>query len=101
MNTVLYLIGKAHKDTLCCDFFSTIEIMNENDLRQFFKNELDAGNISQQNLDDHNFIGQDDLYETDISEIFSILCDNDEYDEAHTYYISQREVCVDDQDIYD
>lgn len=101
MNTVLYLVGQANKHTPHCEFFDTMEIMNENDLRCFFKTELELGHIAQKNLDDHDFDDKENIYQMDISEIFSILCDNDEYDEDNTYYVSQQEVEINDEDMYD
>lgn len=101
MNTVLYLVARADNHIPYCEFFDTMEIMSENDLRYFFKTELDAGHIAQANLDDHDWTDQDDPFQADLNEVFSILCDNDEYDENNQYYVSQQEVKIDPQDMYD
>ena len=101
MHTVLYLVAQADKDTPYCEFFDSMEIMNETDLRYFFKTELELGHIAQANLDDHDITDQDDLWNIELSEILAVLSDNDEYDENNSYYVSQQEVRIDEQDCYD
>ncbi len=101
MNTVLYLVGQTDKYTPYCDFFDSMEIMNENDLRQFFKDEMESGHIHKENLDNHNITNEDDVFEMDISEIFGALCDNIDYDTNNGYYIKQQEVEINNEDMYD
>lgn len=101
MHTVLYLVAQADKHTPYCEFFDSMEIMNETDLRYFFKTEIENGNIAQKNLDDHDITDQDDLWNIELSEILAVLSDNDEYDENNSYYVSQQEVRIDEQDMYD
>ena len=101
MNTVLYLVAQADNHIPYCEFFDSMEIMNENDLRYFFKTELELGHIAQKNLDDHDYTEQDNPFQADLDQIFSILCDNDEYDENNQYYVSQQEVKINNEDIYD
>lgn len=98
---MLYLIAEADKDTPYYEFFDSMKIMNESQVRNFFNEELKAGHIPQANLDDHGIDKDFNLYDLDISDIFGVLCDNDEYDMNHNYYVSQQEVQVNEQDMYD
>lgn len=101
MNTVLYIVGKAENKIALGNFFENLEIMNEQDLREFFKAEMDAGNIHKENLENHDITTQDDIFCVDISEIFGALCDNVDYDLNHVYYIAQQEVEINSDDMYD
>lgn len=101
MNTVLYLVAQADNKIPYCEFFDSMVIMNEQELREFVDGERAQGHIAKENLDAHNIDETDDIYQVDISEIFGVLCDNDIYDEKYQYYISQQEVRIDEQDMYD
>lgn len=101
MDAVLYLVGQADKTISYNEFFETLTIMNENELRQFFKEEMESGHIHKQNLEDHNITEDDDIFEVDISEIFGALCDNIDYDTNNDYYIKQQEVSIEAEDMYD
>lgn len=101
MNIMLYLVARADEHIPYCEFFDTMEIMSENDLRYFFKTELELGHIARANLDDHDWTEQDDPFQADLNEVLAILCDNDEYDSDNMYYVSQQEVRIDPCDMYD
>lgn len=101
MNTVLYLVAQADKNISYNEFFGTLQIMNEQSLRDFLKEETELGHISFKNLNDHGITDIDEVYHADISEIFGILCNNDEYDKNYEYFISQQEVYVNEEDMYD
>ena len=101
MNTVLYVVAQADKTISYNEFFETLQIMNEQELRQFFKDEMELGHLHKENLDDHNITNEDDIFEVDISEIFGALCDNVDYDTNNDYYIKQQEVEINSDDMYD
>ena len=62
---------------------------------------MESGHLHKENLDDHNITNEDDIFEVDISEIFSALCDNVDYDINNDYYIKQQEVEINSDDMYD
>lgn len=101
MNTVLYLVGQADKTISYNEFFETLTIMNESDLREFLKEEIEQGHIAKQNMEDHNIEKPEDCFEADINDIFGTFCDNVDYDINNDYYISQQEVEVNNEDMYD
>jgi hypothetical protein len=99
MDTVLYLVAQADKCTPYNEFFESITIMNEERLRRFAHKQISLGNISQENLRDHDCLDTD-VYDMELETVFALLSDNDQYDEQHGYYISQQEVSINAEDMY-
>lgn len=107
MNIVLYKIYiKKPGDTLD-DVFEKTEIMNEYQLRQFFRTQVDQGCIHPDNMVDHDIIIDDleKLWEIDLDAIFGAIADNlayaDQDERIGQYYIEQCDSQIDDNDLYD
>lgn len=107
MNIVLYKIYiKKPGDTLA-DVFEKTEIMNEYQLRQFFRTQVDQGCIHPDNMVDHDIIVDDleNLQEISLDAIFGAIADNlayaDQDERIGQYYIEQCDSQIDDDDLYD
>lgn len=101
MKAMLYLVAQADRHIPYCEFFDSMEIKNEYQLRQFYREQIDLGYIHPDNLKDHDITVLDDPNQIDIDAIVEVLNSNDEYDEDNTYYISQQLVNITDDEIYD
>lgn len=109
MHAVVYKVYVAD----CCDTrhdaFNATEIMNEYQLRQFFREQVDAQRIHPDNLKNYDLTVQeidDDIYSIDLDMILDILNDNDQFitDDDSRYYdfcVAQESVRLGDNDMYD
>lgn len=91
----LYKVAKGtHQDTMN-EFFESVEIMDETDLRKFFATELPQ--MDKQVLQDHNI--NPEIHPTEqfveLCDIVDILNSNDTYnDHATHYYVGQVDVQI-------
>lgn len=107
MNAVLYkLYIKKPGDTVD-DAFEATEVLNEYQLRQFFKRQVDQGCIHPDNMIDHDIIVEDTekLWNIDLDAIFGAIADNvayaDDNEKIGRYYIEQFDIRLGDEDLYD
>lgn len=107
MNAVLYkLYIKKPGDTVD-DAFNNTQVMNEYELRQFFREQVDQGCIHPDNMVDHDIIVDDleKLWEIDLDAIFGAIADNlayaDDNEKIGRYYIEQFDIKLGDEDLYD
>ena len=107
MNAVLYkLYIKKPGDTVD-DAFNNTQVMNQYELRQFFREQVDQGRIHPDNMVDHDIIVDDleKLWEIDLDAIFGAIADNlayaDQDERIGRYYIEQFDIKLGDEDLYD
>ena len=109
MHAVIYRVYIADKYDGRHDAFNETEIMNEYQLRQFFREQADGQHIHPDNLRDYDLTVQEidnDVYGIDLDMILDILNDNDQYTDGGTsqypdFCVAQESVSLSDDDIYD
>lgn len=107
MNAVLYKIYIKQPGDTIGDVFEKTEIMNEYQLRQFFRTQVDQGSIHPDNMVDHDIIIDDleKLWDVDLDAIFGAIADNlayaDNNEKIGQYYIEQCEIQIENNDLYD
>lgn len=101
MHAVLYKVCEMSKVDTKYEIFDTTEIMNEFNLREFYRKQVELGYIAPKNLKDHDLTVLDDPQDIDIDAIFEVLNDNDEYNKDHDYFVEQVCVRLGDYDYYD
>lgn len=99
MNAVLYLVAETDPTTPYNEFFDSMTIMGEMDLRNFVDEQIKLGNIAKANLTAHDCLSTT-AQDMELETIMALLSDNDQYDEQHNYYVSQQEVNITDDDMY-
>lgn len=101
MHAVLYKVYKKDKSDCQWEQFVATDIMNEYDLRQFYREQIDLGYLHPDNLADKDITVLDDPQDIDLDAILELLNDNDNYDDKHNYFVEQVSIRLGDNDLYD
>lgn len=100
MHAVLYKVYQQQVESQGEQFDST-EVMNEYNLREFYRKQVELGYIHPDNLKDKEITVLDNPQEIDIDAILELLSDNDQWDNKHNYYVEQICIRLGDEDLYD
>lgn len=99
-NTILYQVYEMAEESQTEQFNHTT-VMNSWELTRFLADEIEAGKIVKQNLEDAEVNEGDDLMDLPIDVVFQVLVSNGDYEGGTTYCVSQFEIEIMDNDMYD
>lgn len=107
MNAVLYKVYMKKAGDTTDDTFNNTNVMNEYELRKFFREQVEQGAIHPDNMADHDIIVDDleKIWEIDLDAIFGAIADNlayaDQDERIGQYYIEQFDIRLGNEDLYD